>query len=102
MTNLRHILAEHHLGVERFTELIGTTLKSIHKYEKGDITLKASTKARIEHGLYLVEQSGIVWPIPTDIIRPYDFSYGASKYREEVRKCNQQFKDFVKEFEGAN
>ena len=62
MKDIRGTLAKQNLGVERFSKLIGTTLKSIHKYEKGDETLKDSTKARIEHGLYLVEQSGIIWP----------------------------------------
>lgn len=99
MTKLRHILAEHHLGVERFAELMHTTTKSIRKYEKGDRTLKESTKARIEHGLYLVEQSEIVWPIPTDAVHPGDWGWNGNRYWSEVESCNEQFKNFVKKME---
>ena len=98
MTELRAILTKHNLGIERFAKLIGTTQTSLRKYERGDSTLKDSTKARIENGLYLVEQSGIVWPMPTDCCSPYDWDYyGGQRYWNIIKQRNEEFIKFMKE-----
>jgi hypothetical protein len=91
---LRNMLQKHNLSVGRFSNLISTSVRSIHKYCKGDESLRQDTKHKIEEGLMLLEESGIMWPSKDGI--EFDY-FRMMSWRNRTYVCDKQFKEFANE-----
>jgi predicted transcriptional regulator len=52
------------MGRDRFASVIGVGKRSLLKYEKGDLTLRESTKHRIEKSVRVIEKHNLVHPSP--------------------------------------
>jgi hypothetical protein len=95
--DLKGILNEHNLSIDRFAELIHCDVKRVRKYMYEDYSLSEGIMNKIEKGLDVLQNSDIVWPV-FDITKVRKSKFDSNirnDYWNEVEECDQAFVELL-------
>lgn len=99
MTEFREKLAEHSLTLTSFSKLIGVSPKVLNKYEVDSKGIKDIYRVKIEVGLRVLEETGLVRPrLSADDMREISyFGVGSDAHFNNVLRFEKDFKRAFRE-----